>query len=471
MNAPSPPASQVKQHLIDPAVCIRCNTCEATCPVGAVTHDDRNYVVKPDVCNGCGACVPPCPTGSIDHWLQVLPGKTWSIEEQLTWDELPDGVPEARLDDPLPMAAAAASTPTAAAADAEGAPAPVGEAAPAAAPASAVHWSQRVPEFDLLGDGPAPMPIDVFGDGDGLGGIGGSDRLLGAAVAPRSAAAPVTNTFTRLAPAIARVVENRRVVAPHADGDVRHIVLDFGDTPFPVLEGQSIGVLAPGVDRHGRAHHARQYSVASPRDGDGGHATRVALTVKRTEADPVAGTPAGVCSNWLCDLAPGADVPVMGPFGHTFLMPDAPDARLLMVATGTGIAPMRGMLARLAARMPRRDGDADRHLLVYGGRTDAALPYADQVDAWRATGTAVVTALSRVPDAPKRHVQDALRDDAERVAEFIADPATHLYVCGLKGMERGVLDALRAIAGVAGLDWPALHARMRDEGRVHVETY
>ncbi len=32
----------IRQHLIDPEICIRCNTCEATCPVDAVTHDDSN---------------------------------------------------------------------------------------------------------------------------------------------------------------------------------------------------------------------------------------------------------------------------------------------------------------------------------------------------------------------------------------------------------------------------------------------
>ncbi len=62
----------IRQHLIDPEICIRCNTCEATCPVGAITHDDRNYVVRADVCNGCMACISPCPTGSIDNW-RTLP--------------------------------------------------------------------------------------------------------------------------------------------------------------------------------------------------------------------------------------------------------------------------------------------------------------------------------------------------------------------------------------------------------------
>src|SRR6195952_5090212 len=82
-------AGVIKQHLIDPEICIRCNTCEATCPVDAITHDDHNYVVKADVCNGCMACISPCPTGSIDNWRTVAMVRAYSIEEQLTWEELP----------------------------------------------------------------------------------------------------------------------------------------------------------------------------------------------------------------------------------------------------------------------------------------------------------------------------------------------------------------------------------------------
>ena len=79
----------IKQHLIDPEICIRCNTCEATCPVGAITHDSRNYVVDADKCNLCMACVPPCPTGSIDNWRNMPRVRAYSVEEQLVWDELP----------------------------------------------------------------------------------------------------------------------------------------------------------------------------------------------------------------------------------------------------------------------------------------------------------------------------------------------------------------------------------------------
>ena len=80
-------AAPKKQHLIDPEICIRCNTCEETCPVDAVTHDDNNYVVDPEKCNFCLDCISPCPTGSIDNWRIVA--RSYSLEEQFSWSELP----------------------------------------------------------------------------------------------------------------------------------------------------------------------------------------------------------------------------------------------------------------------------------------------------------------------------------------------------------------------------------------------
>jgi benzoyl-CoA 2,3-dioxygenase component A len=76
-----------KQHLIDPEICIRCGTCEATCTRGAVSHDDRNYVVDAEKCNACLDCIAPCPTGSIDNWRVV--SAPYTLEEQLGWMELP----------------------------------------------------------------------------------------------------------------------------------------------------------------------------------------------------------------------------------------------------------------------------------------------------------------------------------------------------------------------------------------------
>ena len=78
----------LRQHLIDPEVCIRCNTCEETCPIGAITHNDDNYVVDPSICASCGDCLGPCPTGAIDSWRVV--STPYSIDNQFVWEVLPD---------------------------------------------------------------------------------------------------------------------------------------------------------------------------------------------------------------------------------------------------------------------------------------------------------------------------------------------------------------------------------------------
>ena len=78
----------IKQHLIDPEICIRCHTCEETCPLEAITHNDDNVVVDASICNYCMDCIPVCPTGSIDNWRVVL--EPYSVEEQLEWMELPE---------------------------------------------------------------------------------------------------------------------------------------------------------------------------------------------------------------------------------------------------------------------------------------------------------------------------------------------------------------------------------------------
>ena len=54
---------------------------------------------------------------------------------------------------------------------------------------------------------------------------------------------------------------------------------------------------------------------------------------------------------------------------------------------------------------------------------------------------------------------------------MLSDPATHIFICGLKGMETGVEEALADIARMAGLDWAAIKPVMRAGGRYHVETY
>ena len=413
----------IQQHLIDPEICIRCNTCEATCPVGAITHDSRNYVVNAEICNLCMACVPPCPTGSIDNWRTMPKASAYSLEEQLGWDELPEVLHDA---------------------------------VDASAPQTATVQQEATASF-VAAD---PAQAQAF-----------ASSSYGSTLPPWSAAHPYVNLHGPKSPITAKVVGNVQVNEAGTDNETHHIVLDFGSMPFPVLEGQSIGVIPPGADAQGKAHHARQYSIASPRNGERAGYNNVSLTVKRVVEDHQGKAVKGVASNFLCDLKIGDEVQVIGPFGSSFLMPNHPKSHIVMICTGTGSAPMRAMTEW--RRRLRQSGkfEGGKLLLFFGARTQQELPYFGPLQKLPKDFIDIHFAFSRTPGQPKRYVQDAMRERSADLASLLKDSNTHFYVCGLKSMEEGVVMALRDIANDAGIGWEQIAPVLKREGRLHLETY
>jgi len=241
--------------------------------------------------------------------------------------------------------------------------------------------------------------------------------------------------------------------------------------PFPVLEGQSIGIIPPGTDAQGKPHHARQYSIASPRNGERPGYNNLSLTVKRVVEDHQGQPVRGVASNYLCDLKPGDSVQVIGPFGNSFLMPNHPRSHIVMICTGTGSAPMRAMTEW--RRRLRNSGkfEGGKLMLFFGARTQQELPYFGPLQKLPKDFIDIEFAFSRELGKPKRYVQDALRDRAADLVQLLKDNQSHFYVCGLKSMEEGVVLALRDIAQEAGLDWPSIAQSLKREGRLHLETY
>ncbi|MBP8149771.1 MAG: benzoyl-CoA 2,3-epoxidase subunit BoxA, partial [Limnohabitans sp.] len=255
------------------------------------------------------------------------------------------------------------------------------------------------------------------------------------------------------------------------DYDTHHIVLDFGNLPFPVLEGQSIGILPPGEDAKGKPHHARQYSIASPRNGERPGHNNLSLTIKRVLEDHDGQPVRGVGSNYMCDLNVGDKVQVIGPFGASFLMPNHPKSNIVMICTGTGSAPMRAMTEWRRRLRASGKFEGGKLMLFFGARTPAELPYFGPLNNLPKDFIDIEFAFSREVGKTKRYVQDALRDRAADVAALLKDGNTCFYVCGLKSMEEGVVMALRDIAQNAGLDWEAIGGALKKEGRLHLETY
>jgi len=412
----------IKQHLIDPEICIRCNTCEATCPVQAITHDSRNYVVDAEKCNFCMACVPPCPTGSIDNWRTVPKALAYSTEAQLGWDNLPDELPADQL----------------------GSGAPV--------------------EEPLAPQLPAGANLDATF----------KSASYGSSLPPWSAAHAYTNLYGPKAAqpyVTATVAGNVRVTEVGKEYDTHHIVLDFGAMPFPVLEGQSIGILPPGTDAQGRAHRARQYSIASPRNGERPGYNNLSLTIKRVLKDHDGNPVRGVASNYMCDLKVGDTVQVIGPFGSSFLMPNHPKSHVVMICTGTGSAPMRAMTEWRRRLRASGKFEGGKLMLFFGARTKEELPYFGPLQSLPRDFIDTNFAFSRTPGQPRKYVQDAMRERGADLAAMLGDPNAYFYVCGLKAMEEGVVLALREVANEAGLDWEQIGTALKREGRLHLETY
>ena len=389
----------IRQHLIDPEICIRCYTCEMTCPIQAIHHNDDNVVVDAEACNFCMDCIPVCPTGSIDEWRVVH--EPYSMEEQFEWMELPEQ--------------------------------------------EDIQENADNPSDEAIDDAVAALLAEAH---KGAG---------GRPVAPISAAKPSINLHNLGKPAVAKVTGNISLTND-SEHDVRHIILDFGQTPFPVLEGQSIGIIAPGKTDAGQDHLPRLYSVSSPRDGERENYNNLSLTVKREAI--------GLCSNYLCDLSVGDEVRVTGPFGATFLVPDDPNARLLMICTGTGSAPMRAFTMRRQRTIGEKPGGM---VMFFGARTADSLPYFGPLKKVPENILEQHLVFSR--DGEKEYVQDRMMKKEDHVAEMLNDPNTHIYICGLRGMEEGVDFALTNIAESIGQQWTTLRDVMRDEGRFHVETY
>ena len=391
----------LKQHLIDPEICIRCYTCEMTCPVNAIVHDDNNVVVDADLCNFCMDCIPVCPTGSIDEWRVV--SEPYALDDQYGWTELP------------------------AQEDLSGDEADVG--------------------LEAMDEAMAALLAEAH---KGAG---------GKAKAPKTAAKASINLYNLGKPATATVQGNYRLTDAE-DNDVRHIILDFGGLPFPVLEGQSIGIIPPGTTDDGKAHLPRLYSVSSPRDGERPNYNNLSLTVKRE--------PNGLCSNYVCDLIVGDKVQVTGPFGSTFLLPSDPNAHLMMICTGTGSAPFRGFTMR---RQRENSGIDGKLSLYFGARTPEHLPYFGPLKKVPENFLKKHFAFSRQDGQPKAYVQDKIRENAAEVAQLLQDPKGYIYMCGKKEMEAGVEQALSDVARGIGLEWTSIRDAMREDGRYHVETY
>jgi ferredoxin--NADP+ reductase len=291
------------------------------------------------------------------------------------------------------------------------------------------------------------------------------------------------NVYKNKAPFTGKVVSTKRIVGPLATGETCHVVIDH-EGNFPYWEGQSWGVIPPGVrEKDGKPHSVRLYSIASTRYGDDMTGKTGSLCVRRATywcpemkaEDP---TKKGVCSNFLCDTRPGEEVQMTGPAGKVMLMPEEnSDTDYIMVATGTGIAPYRGFVRRLfTEKTPAAEAYKGQAWLFLGVANSDALLYDDE---WQEVKTnnpnqfRLDYALSREQEnkkGGKMYIQDKVEEYADEIFQKL-DAGAHIYFCGLKGMMPGIQEMLQTVCTQKGVEYDEWLKGLKAKKQWHVEVY
>jgi ferredoxin--NADP+ reductase len=267
----------------------------------------------------------------------------------------------------------------------------------------------------------------------------------------------------------ATVVSSERITPEQSDEEVRELVLDVDRTEFSYQLGQSIGVLAPGSPDFGHEHHFRLYSVADlPERGDSGK-PRIKICVRRCSyIDDYSGEKYdGIASNYLCDLKPGDALSIAGPFGLAFEIPQELDANLILIGSGTGIAPFRAFVKHMYRHVPDWKG---RVWLFYGAKSGLEMLYMndrkdDFTQYYDEETFEAFQALSPRPNWADPIAWDrAVAERGDELWKMLGESKTYVYVAGLEKM-RDQLDAVFANLAGSEQKWERRKAELMAGGR------
>ncbi len=289
------------------------------------------------------------------------------------------------------------------------------------------------------------------------------------------------NIYRPTAPYVGKCLSNEELVQAGGIGTVRHLKFDLSGGDLRYFEGQSIGIIPDGIDSKGKPHKLRLYSIASTRHGDDVDDKTVSLCVRQLEyKHPESGeTIFGVCSTFLTQLQTGDDVKITGPVGKEMLLPADPEANIIMMATGTGIAPFRAYLWRMF-KDAEKAANSDYQFkgfawLIFGIPTTPNILYKQELEDLQAQYPdhfRVTYAISREQqnsEGGRMYIQHRVVEHADELWNLVKQEKTQTYICGLKGMEDGIDAAMTSAASKEDVTWKDYQRSIKE--RWHVETY
>jgi ferredoxin--NADP+ reductase len=246
----------------------------------------------------------------------------------------------------------------------------------------------------------------------------------------------------------AKLLSSKRITPKSSREEVRQMVFHTEDLYFDSKVGTCIRILAPG--QYGNPFHTRLYSIADTDPSDNG--AQFEICVRRCfYIDEASGEEyAGVASNYLCDLQPGSEIKFSGPVGYPFVVPENPNADLLMIGMGTGIAPFRGLIRMI---YEKHGGWKGKVRLFHGARTGLEMLYLNEAnkDLSNYFDQPTFKAFQAVSPRPAFNapisMDTVLEQNATEVWEIVNSPDCHIYVAGMTQMLGMIEHAMTNFAG------------------------
>jgi ferredoxin--NADP+ reductase len=265
------------------------------------------------------------------------------------------------------------------------------------------------------------------------------------------------------------IVKSTIRVTPEESDEVRQLVLQIDDPAFRYRTGQSIGVLVPGPHDFGNPYHHRRYSIANPTETGNLESVELLLLVRRCfYLDAISGERyPGIASNYLCDARPGDKILVTGPYRSPFRIPDDPHSNLLMIGTGTGVAPFRAFIQQIYDKHRGWKGDVR---LFYGDRGGMNLLYLNdkQRDLGQYYDDVTFKAFNALIDRPLADEADKLEETLsahiDECHRLLRDSHTHVFLAGQQ-KAAAAFDKVMSDAFGGEDEWRELKRKLAGEER------
>ncbi|XP_065650917.1 nitric oxide synthase 1-like [Hydra vulgaris] len=189
-------------------------------------------------------------------------------------------------------------------------------------------------------------------------------------------------------------------------------------------------------------------------------------------------TRSGVCSSWLHSRNPDNEIYCFVMKTPTFRLPSSRSTPIIMVGSGTGIAPFRSFWQqRQYDRLHQNEVEFGEMFLFYGCRNIFENIFSRELEDAKSQDalTEVFVGYSRLPTNSKTYVQNLIKLNSKLVLENFLKKQGHIYVCGNATMaldvQNTIMNIMMESLKCSEHDCKQLIYELKKNGRYHEDVF